>query len=191
MYDELLKQIEQLLQEKQRVIVAISGYGGAGKTHLSERLAKHLNISDKQVLHMDFLHTPPEESQNSQDVFSGHDWGKIYKILDEYKSGKRLQYESMGLWGHVHKFDEPAPKVLILEGVRALRKEAIPYYDLSVWIDASADYATERGKMRDREMGQDEKHIKRWDEEWTPKNDEYFRQVQPDKLANFIFTEYK
>lgn len=191
MYDDLVKQIEQLLKKKQPVIVAICGYGGSGKTFLSDRIAKHFVITERQILHIDFLHTKPELPDNPKDVFSGHDWPKIYKILREVKIGKRLQYKSMGLWGHSHSFDEAMPNVLIIEGVRLLRKEILPLVDIAVWIDAPVKYVTERAKTRDRAMGQNEEHIKLWDEDWVPRNDRYVEEINPKGLATFIFTEYK
>lgn len=191
MYDELINRIEGLLVEKSPVTVGITGYGGSGKSHLANRIADHLGISEDQLLHMDYLHPEPGQPKDKKDVFNDHDWSLIYGILKDAKDGKRLKYRSMGLWGHSKEFDEPAPNVLIIEGVRLLRKEIMPYLDIAVWIDADVDYVTERAKIRDRELGQDEAHIRRWDEEWVPKNDRYIQEVNPKKLANFIFTDYK
>ena len=140
---------------------------------------------------MDYLHTPPGHPTIEKEIFGDHDWPLIYKLLDNVKSGKRLQYKSVGLWGHSKEIDVPAPQVLVIEGVRLLRNEIMPYLDIAVWIDAPVAYVTERAKARDRKLGQNEDHIKKWDDEWVPKNDEYVREVNPVELATFIFTQYK
>ncbi len=191
MYNELINQIDSLLLEKHPVTVGITGYGGSGKSHLANRIADHFGVAEEQVLHMDYLHPKPGRPKVEEDIFNDHDWPLIYRILEDVRGGKRLQYKSMGLWGHSKEFNEPAPRVLIIEGVRLLREEILPYLDVAVWIDAPVDYVTERAKARDRELGQDEAHMRRWDEDWVPKNDKYVREVNPMKLATFIFTQYK
>ena len=152
MYQDLLEKIEKLTKLERPVVVAICGYGGSGKSYLAEKIAKSFDITDRQILHMDYLHPSPDIKVNKDDIFSDHDWPLIYRILKDVRAGKRLQYKSMGLWGHTNDFDEPAPKVLIVEGVRLLRKEVMQLLDVSVWIDAPVSFVTERAKNRDREM---------------------------------------
>ncbi len=191
MYQDLLEKIEKLTKLERPVVVAICGYGGSGKSYLAEKIAKSFDITDRQILHMDYLHPSPDIKVNKDDIFSDHDWPLIYRILKDVRAGKRLQYKSMGLWGHTNDFDEPAPKVLIVEGVRLLRKEVMQLLDVSVWIDAPVSFVTERAKNRDREMGQGEAHMRRWDEEWVPRNNRYFQEIHPERLASFIYAEYK
>jgi uridine kinase len=58
MFNELTKQIDGLLTEKPSVIVGISGFAGAGKTHLADKLRGHYDVSDGQVVHLDNLYMP-------------------------------------------------------------------------------------------------------------------------------------
>ena len=191
MYNELIDRINKVLRDKDLVIIAICGYGGSGKSFLADKIAKEFNISSNQILHMDYLHSSPKEKIKERNIFSDHDWNLIFRILKEAKKGKRLKYKTMGLWGHSNEFDEPMPRVLIIEGVRLLRREITPFVDISVWIDAPVKFVTERAKKRDRDAGQDESHIKIWDEVWVPKNDRYVSEINPKELADFIYTEYK
>ena len=189
MYDDLIKQIELLLEKKERVVVAISGYGGSGKSFLADKICDHFSIPHKTVLRMDFLHA--DDTQAKDGIFDEHDWALIVRILKDIHAGKRLHYASRGFRGHSEVFDEPLPKVVVAEGVRLLRPEVMQYFDVAVWIDCPVELATKRAKDRDREQGEDEQHLKRWDTEWVPQNDRYFNTIHPDKLADFIYKEYK
>jgi uridine kinase len=83
------------------------------------------------------------------------------------------------------------PRVVIIDGVVLLRPEVMPFFDIAVWINCPLNIATERGKARDRAEGADEDHIKRWDREWTPKEEMYAATYHPEKLASFLYDEWE
>lgn len=56
MFDELTKQIVELLATKSPVVVAISGHGGSGKSTLADKLAKEFGVAQKQIVRTDGLH---------------------------------------------------------------------------------------------------------------------------------------
>lgn len=189
MFTDLIKQIDDLLTKKPRVVVAISGYGGSGKSTLAEKICEHYKVPTRSILPMDYLHS--ENTIQGSGVFDEHDWQKIIKILKTIHSKDRLQYTSLGFRGHSEHFDIPLGKVVVIEGVRLLRPEAMSYFDVSVWVDCPVELATNRAKDRDRSQGEDEEHIKRWDTEWVPQNDLYYNTIHPNKLATFIYKEYR
>jgi len=188
MFDELIRQIEALTKEKNPVVVGISGFGGSGKTTLANQIRDYFKIENGQTVRLDNLFA---ENHKDKPIFEDYDWRVISKLLRDVRSAKRLQYQGRGFFGEAIPFDEPMPCVVIVEGVRLFRPESVDQFDIAVWIDASLEFATKRGEQRDKERGADEAHVKRWETEWAPKDKEYFDTYSPQKLATFLYKEYK
>lgn len=185
MFDDLVKSIEQQLANKTLVVVGISGFGGAGKTTLANKLRDYFEISDGQVVRLDNIFA--EDHQNKP-IFEDYDWPVITSLLKSLTSSSRLAYNGRGFKGERMDFDDPMPRVVIIEGVRLFRPEVMPYFDIAVWIDIDPEEATRRGETRDREAGADEGHIERWRNEWLPKDQEYFDRYRPQEQATHLYT---
>lgn len=187
-FHELTQEIRAKLQLKSPVIVGVSGFGGSGKTYLAARLCHEFNNIDAQVVHLDNIFA---EDHTNKQIFEDYDWPVIISILNEARMNKRLSYEGRGFQGEPILINQPMPDVLVVEGVRLFSSESISYFDISVWIDASLDFATKRGEDRDRQDGNDEQHIGRWANEWVPKDEKYFEEYDPKGLASILYTDYK
>lgn len=188
MFDELVQQIVKFLAEKPHVLVAISGFGDAGKSHLADKLCDYFRVKNTQIVRVDNLYG---QNPDGPGIFDQNDWALLARILKDARAGKKLQYQGKDFTGkHLH-FNEELPKVVIFEGVRLLQPELIPNFDISVWIDCPQDFGMQRAKDRDRKQGENEKTISRWDTEWGPQDREYFNQCHPEQLATFIYKEYK
>lgn len=72
--------------------------------------------------------------------------------------------------------------------------DVICLQELTIWIDRSLKGATEQGKARDRankpsDTYDIEAHIRKWDEVWTPKEEEFVRLFHPAESADVIYTD--
>ena len=187
-FTNLVSKITLLLEKKSHVVVAISGFGGSGKSHLANRLRDYFNIKDGQVLRIDNLYGA---NPKGPDIFDQSDWPRINTILKNVQAGKKLQYQGKDYKGNILHFNEELPNVVIFEGIRLLQPKLLPYFDVSVWIDCPQDFGILRAKARDRAQGDDEQTVSGWDTDWGPKDKEYFDRYRPDQLASFIFDEYR
>ncbi len=185
-FDELITAIEELMKQKLHVVIAISGFGGSGKSHLTNKLCDYFKIKENQVVCIDNLYGP---NPNGPDIFDQSDWPLIESILKDVCAGKKLQYQGKSFKGNILHFDEELPKVVIFEGIRLLQPKLLPYFDMSIWIDCPQELAIKRAKARDRAQGEDEHTINRWDTDWGPKDKEYFEKFHPDQLATFLYEE--
>jgi uridine kinase len=188
-FAELVEQVRALsAPEKGPRIVAISGFGGAGKTTLAKRLVGEL-VGDggAEIVRMDAFFV--EEWDVRGDDWPCYDRDRlIAQVLAPARVGETITYQGFdwqnavpGRWETV-----PSCRYLIIEGVSALHPPLLPYYDLTVWVDCSLEEATERGLRRDRDefgVPDAERH---WYERWMPNEQDYMANYRPDRLAHFL-----
>lgn len=130
---------------------------------------------------------------HAERLFDDYDWNKLRRVVDEVRVGGGLDYQGIGFDGTVYpwRFKEDPPDVLIVEGIRLFRPELMDLFDLSIWIDCPPVFALERAKARDIAQGHDNEYMKRWDDEWAPKNSEYFQVHNPKSLVDIVFEGYQ
>lgn len=189
MYPNLVKQIKELLRSQPVVVVAISGHGGSGKSTLADRLAKEFAVADNQLVRIDSLHAQDYMQANS--IYKQHDWATLTNLLDKVRGSDRMNYLSRDWKGNEKWIDVPRPNVVIVEGVRLIRPSLLPYFDLNVWIDCPLEFATERALERNRQQGDSEEAIDLWRTKWVPEAKEYVADAEPQKIADFVYTEYE
>jgi uridine kinase len=122
-------------------VVAIDGPGGAGKSTLSERLARELRA---QIVHTDDF----ASWENPVDW-----WPElIERVLEPLADGQTARYTPT-CWGGPPGDQiviEPG-EFLILEGVTASREAFRPYLAYSIWIETPRELRLKRGIGRDGE----------------------------------------
>ena len=183
-FSELVGRIEAAASTDGPVVVVISGFGGSGKTTLANRLRDHFGLSDRQVIRGDDLYST---NPHGRGLFDLTDWPLLTRILEDAQVAERLRYVGRDYRGDAVDVDEQMPQVVIVEGIRLLRSEAMARYDVAVWINCPHDIATRRAKARNREQGESEYEIALWDTLWGPLDDEYFRTHEPLELATFVY----
>lgn len=186
-----VESISQLVKEIQKksipktYVIALSGFGGAGKSTFAQKL--HENLDKSTVIHLDDF-IVDQLSIRSAD-WDGFDWKRlIQQVLEPLHEGKKQIRYGVYDWKAnalttQNKID--IEKYVILEGVGLIRDELKQYFNCTIWIDVSLEIASERGKKRDREEYKVD-HDKLWDERWILNDKDYFEKYLPDQKAEYL-----
>lgn len=142
-------------------VVAIDGRGGAGKSHLAERLRKLMPRS--AVLHTD-------------DIAWNHayfDWGAVLveNILRPVHSGKAVDFRPSAWVAHDRLGSITIPAdidYLWVEGTGTIRQELASWWDASIWIQGDLATQERRLKARDGDSPEQREHVANWLQEELP-----------------------
>ena len=170
-YDQLIKWIEERMEHKQQIILAIDGRCGSGKTSLASRLQ---TLYPARVLHMDDFYLPFEKRKaNWEQIPGGNmDFERFMKeaLLPAVK-GENIAYrpyrcQKGGLLEQT--LLEPMP-LTIVEGSYALYPTLADYYDFKVFLSCSKEAQCER--IEAREGVRYSQFLARW----IPMEEAYFK----------------
>ena len=168
--ETIRKKIDELLTQKDMVIVAIDGKCTSGKTTLASKLA---DIYDCNVFHMDdfFLRTEQRTPDRFAEVGGNVDYERFQEeVLLPLKSGKAFSYCAFDC--STFTLAAPvavAPKRLnIIEGTYSHHPYFGNPYDLKILL--TVDEETQRKRILERPAFLH----KRFFEEWIPMENRYF-----------------
>lgn len=137
---------KELTQNQQRLLIAVDGPAGSGKTTFANSLSSYL--PDSQVVHMDEIYNgwddalTPNLSKNLLNWLIDPFYKNIeiaHPVFDWHKNS----YGEMKVLG---KLD-----YLILEGVGAGNSDVLPALNYLVWVEADLNLGLTRVKQRDGE----------------------------------------
>ena len=168
--ESVIKQIDDLLTQKNAVIVAIDGKCTSGKTTLASKLAE---LYDCNVFHMDDFFLRPEQRtpERFAEVGGNVDYERfLEEVLLPLKSSKTFSYRPFDC--KTFTLSDPVivtPKRLnIIEGTYSHHPYFGNPYDLKILL--TIDEETQRRRILDRP----EFLHKRFFEEWIPMENRYF-----------------
>jgi uridine kinase len=166
----IINEINRLLKNKSRLIVAIDGMAASGKTTLAESLRKEF---DAEVVHMDdfFLQDYQRTQSRLNEIGGNIDYERfISEILNQITmKQEELRYNIYNC--QTKSMKEVSlnlrRKVIIVEGAYALREEFRKIYDFKVLITIDPSKQIERLKRRNINL------IDKFVGEWIPKENKY------------------
>jgi uridine kinase len=178
---DIANKIKQIHFATRPVIIAIDGFGGAGKSTLAKEL-KH-ELGSAYIVEADDFFLKDVKSDANKSNF---DRERLkMQVLRPFRDGKTATYQTLEratdtLGGYV---TVPATDYVIIEGVSTLHPDIISYMDYKVWLDIPADIAKERMIKRDKAQGLE--NGKLW-EAWTESFEDYKELHHPEKTADLI-----
>jgi uridine kinase len=181
--EELAKYIESKSIDSKRFVIAISGFGGAGKSTTSEKLSALLG--NATLIHADDFIASDENG-----ALEGYhlDWEVLEEqAIKKARTADRLISRIYDWGSNQPVFEETSlNKYVIFEGsIWLIQNKFKSFFDLTVWVSVPQDIANARGKKRDNEeYGID--HNELWDNVWNPREKESFDKLQPDANADIL-----
>ncbi len=166
-----------------RSVVAISGYGGAGKSTAASAIGEILDIP---LVGVDAFII--DRTRADYRLWECMDFARLEReVIVPFLDGQPVRY-------HVFDWETntacgvrelPAAERLLVEGVGLFRPELLRHFSRKIWVHCSLEVAGARGKKRDREVyhnPQDEA----WDGVWKRNDEECFRAFRPLAVADHI-----
>lgn len=168
-------------------IIAISGFGGAGKSTFADLLGVAI---DAPVIRLDSFARDRLESEEYS-LWEAMDFDRLEKeVLIPFSTGARLIQYGGYHWGENKIVKTKAIEhtgSVIIEGVGLLRPELNKYFAYKIWVDCPKEEAVRRGKKRDREVYNTPRD-ENWDGLWMKNDTEYFETFKPKEVADFVFS---
>ncbi len=163
------------------ILIAIEGFGGAGKSTIANKLAEILGSAF--VISIDDFIVKEKLTESSWDKGSFDRARLEQQVLIPITNGRPASYQKL-LW-QTNQLSNPVPvpdvDFLIIEGISTYHPDIKNYYDYKIWVETPIDLANERGHARD---GSSE-NAQHW-ELWSQNDLNYQQKHHPELVADFV-----
>lgn len=182
-YPKILNEIDKLMVLNHKILVAIDGNSGAGKSTLANMFHKYY---DCNIFHMDdfFLRPELKTPERLKEVGGNVDYTRFKEeVLDNLMNDIQFKYQVYNCKIQaLDSFSVVKPKKLnVIEGSYSMHPTLINYYDYKIFLSIDSESQIKRILERNGEF-----MLKRFIDEWIPKENEYFSKFNIMDLANII-----
>lgn len=182
--NQIRYRIDELMSQKEQVIVAIDGNCTAGKTTLAGKLAE---IYDCNVFHMDDFFLRPEQrtAERYAEVGGNVDYERFMEeVLVPLKSGQAFSYRPFdcGTFTLTQPVEVTPKKLNIIEGTYSHHPCFGDCYDLKIFLTVTPELQRQRILKRPSFLH------KRFFEEWIPMEQRYFAGFDVSRKCDFVIS---
>ena len=176
------EQLIERFEKKDRILIAIDGRCGCGKSSLGAELAKQ---TGGNLFHMDDYYLPFRlREENWKTIPAGNmDLKRFRKdVLEPAAAGEEVHYRAFSCPERQYLPEKVfrAKRVTIVEGSYSQHPELADAYDLKLFVTAGRK--VQEARLREREGN----HYKAFEEIWIPMEELYFRKLLIEEKADCI-----
>lgn len=180
------------LQTSERILVAVDGRGGAGKSTFARSLVSA--FEGASLIEFDCFHLPKNESNGG----NRYDFQRFKaEVVNPFREGATSLAIQKYNWGFLLGIEDgfelqplvvPVQKLLVVEGCQTFHKDIANEYDLRIWMDTDATESLRRGKRRDiEEYGLDPVKVEVLWNEWGIWEEERILRERPEEVADVLY----
>ncbi|MEO5533882.1 MAG: hypothetical protein ABIR17_01970 [Pseudolysinimonas sp.] len=162
------------------VLIALDGFGGAGKSTLARVLADQLGSAEVIALD-DFI--VKEHVLDDSWEFAWDRARLREQVLEPLVAGRQAAFQRLDWATNTlgASIQVPRADFVIVEGITTLHPELREHWDYSIWVETPVAVARERGRARDA-GNENEGH---WDL-WSRNDVGYRAGYEPDRAADVV-----
>ncbi len=183
LFADVFNAIDRELERKDKVIVAIEGNSGAGKSYLAKLIA---NRYDCNIFHMDdfFLQSHQRTKERFEEAGGNIDYERFKReVVAPLMENLEFRYQLFDCQqAALAEFIHVIPKQLnIIEGVYSMHPLWNEIYDIRIFLSVEPEVQLKRILQRNGEF-----MLKRFQEEWIPLENKYFEACQIAAQCDFM-----
>ncbi|HQJ38374.1 MAG TPA: hypothetical protein PK223_11080 [Bacillota bacterium] len=183
-YLEIFRKIDSLLKSRDRVLAAIDGNCGAGKSTLAALIG---DVYDCNIFHMDHFYLRPGQGtrERMEEAGGNVDYERFREeVIDGILRGSEFKYRIYDCKrGVMDEYITVRPKKLnIIEGAYSMHPALTGYYDLKVFL--GIDERTQRDRILERNG---EVILEQFLTKWIPMENRYFEQLKIEEKCDLVY----
>ena len=183
MKEKLIDKIQNMLKEKDHLVIAIDGRCASGKSTLAKDIAEELN---GEVIHMDDFFLRPEQRSKERFETPGENvdhermMEEVFIPLGKKEAFSYYPFDCSCMEISKEAVHIENKSLVIVEGCYSLREEFRPFYDYSIFLSIPYSKQIERIQKRNPDK------VERFEKEWIPLEESYFEQFQIQEVADEV-----
>lgn len=178
---EITARIQEHPNMHRPILIAIDGFGGAGKSTTARELKD--TLGDAYVISIDdFIIKEKLQEQTADESYFDRRRLEV-EVLKPAENDQAITYRRLE-WTENRlstPITAPHSTYLIIEGISTFHPDIAHYFDYKIWINVPIEIAKQRG--RERDSGNENEQY--WDL-WAANDVRYQEKYHPEKQADFV-----